>query len=155
MSTPINERTFVMVKPDGVQRGLVGEIIRRFEAKGFKLVGIKMLTPSIELIEAHYAEHKSKPFFKGLANFMISSPVVAMCWEGRRVIDAARKLVGETKPIESAPGTIRGDFGIDVGRNVIHASDSINSSNKELGIWFKQGELIDWKASNEINIYEF
>ena len=114
------ERTFVAIKPDGVQRGLIAEILGRFETKGFKLVGLKQLTPSKELAEKHYGVHKDRPFFSGLVDFITSGPVVAMVWEGEGVIASARKLIGATKPLEAEPGTIRGDLAVNIGRNVIH-----------------------------------
>ncbi|MFM6407248.1 MAG: nucleoside-diphosphate kinase, partial [Microcystis sp.] len=114
------ERTFLMIKPDGVQRNLVGEIIQRFETKGFTLVGLKMMQVSRELAEKHYAVHKERPFFRSLVDFITSSPVVAMVWEGEGVIASARKIIGATNPLNAEPGTIRGDFGISVGRNLIH-----------------------------------
>jgi len=114
------ERTFLMIKPDGVQRNLVGEIIQRFETKGFTLVGLKMMQVSSELAEKHYAVHKERPFFRSLVDFITSSPVVAMVWEGEGVIASARKIIGATNPLNAEPGTIRGDFGISVGRNLIH-----------------------------------
>jgi len=117
------ERTFLMIKPDGVQRNLVGEIIQRFETKGFTLVGLKMMQVSSELAEKHYAVHKERPFFRSLVDFITSSPVVAMVWEGEGVIASARKIIGATNPLNAEPGTIRGDFGISVGRNLIHGSD--------------------------------
>ncbi|MEA5572607.1 nucleoside-diphosphate kinase [Calothrix sp. UHCC 0171] len=139
------ERTFLAIKPDGVQRGLVGEIIRRFETKGFTLVGLKFLQPTRELAEAHYAVHKERPFFPGLVEFITSGPVVAMVWEGDGVIAAARKMIGATKPLESEPGTIRGDFGINVGRNIIHGSDAPETAQNEIALWFKSEELVGWK----------
>ncbi|BAZ39352.1 nucleoside-diphosphate kinase [Calothrix sp. NIES-4101] len=139
------ERTFLAIKPDGVQRGLVGEIIRRFETKGFTLVGLKFLQPTRELAEAHYAVHKERPFFPGLVEFITSGPVVAMVWEGDGVIASARKMIGATKPLESEPGTIRGDFGINVGRNIIHGSDAPETAQNEIALWFKSEELVGWK----------
>ncbi|CDW86855.1 nucleoside diphosphate kinase [Stylonychia lemnae] len=130
------ERTFIMVKPDGVQRGLVGEILSRFEKKGFKLVGLKMDQPGKEKFEQHYADLSSKPFFAGLVNYAASGPVVAMVWEGHNVVKTGRKMLGATRPDDSEPGTIRGDLAIDVGRNVIHGSDSVDSANKEIALWF-------------------
>ena len=118
------ERSFIAIKPDGVQRGLVGEILGRFERKGFKLVGLKQLTPSRALAESHYGVHKERPFFAGLVDFITSGPVVAMVWEGEGVIASARKLIGATKPLEADPGTIRGDLAVNIGRNVIHGSDA-------------------------------
>ncbi|MEM6500565.1 MAG: nucleoside-diphosphate kinase, partial [Cyanobacteria bacterium P01_C01_bin.89] len=113
------ERTFIAIKPDAVQRGLIGQIIQRFESKGFKLVGLKLMSVSKELAEAHYGEHKERPFFGGLVSFLTSSPVVAMVWEGDGVVASARKIIGATNPLDSAPGTVRGDFGVSIGRNLI------------------------------------
>lgn len=134
------ERTFIMVKPDGVQRGLVGEIISRFERKGFKLVALKMSAPGKEHFEQHYADLSSKPFFPGLVSYAASGPVVAMVWEGSNAVATGRKMLGATRPDDSAPGTIRGDYAIDVGRNIIHGSDSVDSANKEIGLWFQENE---------------
>ena len=141
------ERTFLAIKPDGVQRGLVGEIIGRFEAKGFKLVGMKLMTASRELAEKHYDVHKEKPFFPGLVNFITSGPVVAMVWEGEGVVASARKIIGATNPLNAEPGTIRGDFGINVGRNIIHGSDAIETARGEISLWFKEQELSAWEPS--------
>uniref|UniRef100_A0A7S1VKU0 Nucleoside diphosphate kinase n=1 Tax=Sexangularia sp. CB-2014 TaxID=1486929 RepID=A0A7S1VKU0_9EUKA len=149
-----DERTFLMAKPDAVQRGIVGEIIKRFENKGFTLCGLKMLQPTKAFAEAHYADLSSKPFFGGLTDFLSSGPVVAMCWEGKGVVKTARKMLGETNPAESLPGTIRGDFSIDIGRNILHGSDSVESAQKELGIWFKEGELVNFKPTVLKHIYE-
>lgn len=148
------ERTFVMVKPDGVQRGLVGEIIARFERRGYKLVGLKMFTMPREVAETHYAEHRDKPFFEGLVRYITSGPVVAMVWEGKNVIAAAREMMGATDPQKALPGTIRGTYGIDVGRNVVHGSDSPASAAREIGIFFKPNELLDYERPLETWIYE-
>ncbi|QQE76819.1 nucleoside-diphosphate kinase [Alicyclobacillus sp. SO9] len=133
------QQTFIMVKPDGVQRGLVGEIVSRFENKGFKLVGGKFISVSRELAEQHYAEHKERPFFGDLVSFITSSPVFAMVWEGENAIATARTMMGKTNPAESAPGTIRGDLGLTIGMNIIHGSDSPESANREIGLWFPEG----------------
>lgn len=130
------ERTFIMVKPDGVQRGLVGEVIRRFESKGLKLVGAKLMQVSSELAESHYAEHKERPFFQDLVSFITSSPVFATVWEGENAITVARTLMGKTNPADSAPGTIRGDLGLTIGMNIIHGSDSAESATREIKLWF-------------------
>lgn len=143
------ERTFLAVKPDGVQRGLVAEIIRRFETKGYKLVGLKLMQVTRETAENHYGEHKGKGFFEGLVGFITSGPIVAMAWEGPNVIATARKMMGATNPANSEPGTIRGDFATDIGRNVIHGSDSPESAARELGIFFKPEELVGWTRTNE------
>ena len=134
------ERTFAMVKPDGVRRGLVGEIVSRFEKRGFKIVALKMMTASPELVGEHYAEHKERPFFGGLVSFLSGGPVVAMCVEGEQVISEWRRMMGATRPWDSAPGTIRFEFATTVDENVVHGSDSPESAARELGLWFN-GEL--------------
>ena len=139
------ERTFLAIKPDGVQRGLVGEIIRRFETKGFTLVGLKFMSVSRELAESHYDVHRERPFFSSLVEFITSGPVVAMVWEGEGVVASARKMIGATNPLNSEPGTIRGDFGVDIGRNIIHGSDAIETAQTEVALWFKDEELVSWK----------
>ena len=144
------ERTFVALKPDAVQRGLIGEILGRFERKGFKLIGLKQITPSRELAEKHYGVHRDRPFFSGLVDFITSGPVVAMVWEGDGVINSARKLIGATKPLESDPGTIRGDLAINIGRNVIHGSDGIETAQFEIGLWFESSEINEWRPSDQI-----
>ncbi|WP_017325662.1 nucleoside-diphosphate kinase [Synechococcus sp. PCC 7336] len=148
------ERTFLAIKPDGVQRKLVGTIIQRFETKGFQLVGLKMLVVSRELAEEHYGEHKERPFFSGLVEFITSGPVVAMVWEGKGVVAAARKTIGKTNPLDSEPGTIRGDYGIDIGRNIIHGSDAPETAQREIALWFKPEELASWDATLGAWIYE-
>ena len=147
------ERTFIMIKPDGVQRGLVGEIIARFEKKGFKLVGMKLDAPGKEHFEKHYADLSAKPFFPGLVAYASSGPVVAMVWEGHNVVATGRKMLGATRPDDSAPGTIRGDYAIDVGRNVIHGSDSVDSANKEIALWFGE-KLTNWAHHSNSWVYE-
>jgi nucleoside-diphosphate kinase len=139
------ERTFLAIKPDGVQRGLVGEIIRRFEVKGFTLIGLKLMQVSRELAESHYGVHREKPFFKGLVEFITSGPVVAMVWEGDGVVAASRKIIGATNPLTAEPGTLRGDFGINIGRNIIHGSDAIETAEHEISLWFKPEELVSWQ----------
>lgn len=148
------ERTFLAIKPDGVQRGLVGEIIRRFEAKGFTPVGLKFMTVSRELAEQHYDVHREKPFFSGLVQFITSGPVVAMVWEGEGVVAAARKMIGATNPLTAELGTIRGDFGINIGRNIIHGSDAVETARHEISLWFKEEELASWQPSLTGWIYE-
>lgn len=149
------ERTFIALKPDAVQRGLIGEIITRFEKKGFKLVGLKLQQVTRAMAEEHYGEHKERPFFKGLVDFITSSPIVAMAWEGDNVVETARKMMGATNPKDSAPGTIRGDFSIDLGRNIIHGSDSVASAERELKIFFSNDELVkSWNRSTEGWVYE-
>lgn len=148
------ERTYVMVKPDGVQRGLVSEVISRFEQRGLKIVGLKMLQIPRELAEEHYGEHKGKPFFDSLVNYITSSPVVAMVLEGKNAVAAVREMMGATDPQKAAPGTIRGKFGLDIGRNVVHGSDSPASAEREIGLFFRPGELVDYKLDIERWIYE-
>ncbi|API90408.1 nucleoside diphosphate kinase [Virgibacillus pantothenticus] len=147
------EKTFLMVKPDGVQRNLIGDIVSRFEAKGFKLAGAKLMTISTELAEKHYAEHKERPFFGELVEFITSGPVFAMAWEGENVIATAREMMGKTNPTEALPGTIRGDYGMTVGKNIIHGSDSAESAERELALFFKAEELIDYMKQDATWIY--
>ena len=148
------ERTFLAIKPDGVQRGLVGEIIRRFEAKGFTLVGLKLMQVSRELAEQHYDVHKERPFFSGLVDFITSGAVVAMVWEGDGVVASARKIIGATNPLTSEPGTIRGDYGVSIGRNLIHGSDATETAQREISLWFKDEELVNWQPSITSWLYE-
>ena len=147
------ETTYVMIKPDGVQRGLIGEIIGRFEQKGLKLVGLKSIVPSEETARSHYAVHSERPFFPGLIKFVTSGPVVCMAWKGRDAISVARNLIGPTNGREAAPGTIRGDFGMDIGFNMIHGSDAPETAEFELGLWFSEG-LLDWTQDNINWVYE-
>ena len=154
MESAQRERTFIMIKPDGVQRGLVGPIISRFETKGFKLVAMKLCRPGQAHLEEHYADLAGKKFFPGLIKYMNSGPVCAMVWEGDNAVLTGRKMLGATKPFDSEPGTIRGDFCIDVGRNVIHGSDSVESANKEIALWFKDDELCSWENHSEKWVYE-
>ncbi len=148
------ERTFIMVKPDGVQRNLVGEVISRFEAKGFTLVGLKMVSVSRELAEQHYDVHKERPFFTKLVEFIISSPVVATVWEGEGVVASARKIIGATNPLNAEPGTIRGDYGVSIGRNLIHGSDAIETAQREIDLWFSEEEISAWEPSTKSWLYE-
>lgn len=139
------ERTFVAVKPDGVQRGLIGEVISRFEKRGLKVVALKMLTVPISLAERHYGEHRGKPFFEGLVNFITSGPIVAMVLEGKNAIALARNVIGATNPLNSSPGSIRGDLAVDIGRNIVHGSDGAESAKREIGIFFQEDEiLLEW-----------
>ncbi|KAK4349696.1 hypothetical protein RND71_032451 [Anisodus tanguticus] len=146
------ERTFIAIKPDGVQRGLISEILSRFERKGFKLVAIKIVVPSKDFAGKHYHDLKERPFFSGLCDFLSSGPVVAMVWEGEGVIRYGRKLIGATDPQKSVPGTIRGDLAVLVGRNIIHGSDGPETAKDEIKLWFKQEELVKY-TSNEKWIY--
>ncbi|WP_438432352.1 nucleoside-diphosphate kinase [Gorillibacterium sp. sgz500922] len=138
------ERTFLMVKPDGVQRGLIGQIVSRFEAKGFRLAGAKLMQLSREMAEQHYAEHVGKPFFERLVGFITSGPVFAMVWEGDRVIPLCRSMMGKTDALEAAPGTIRGDFAVHMNFNLIHGSDSAESAAREIKLFFKDDELLEY-----------
>jgi nucleoside-diphosphate kinase len=148
------ERTFLAIKPDGVQRKLIADIIRRYESKGFTLVGLKLMMVSAALAEQHYAEHKERPFFRGLVEFITSGPVVAMVWEGDGVVAAARKIIGVTNPLASEPGTIRGDLGISIGRNIIHGSDAVDTAQREIALWFKNEELVSWQPTLTSWLYE-
>jgi nucleoside-diphosphate kinase len=143
-----------MIKPDGVQRGLAGEIISRFERRGLKIAGMKMLVVSDELAKKHYAEHAAKPFFPSLTSFIRSGPAIALAVEGKDVVTVVRSMVGKTKPVESPPGTIRGDFALDTGRNVIHASDSPESAKREISLYFDNSELATYSRIDEHWLYE-
>ncbi|XP_070846787.1 nucleoside diphosphate kinase B-like [Chaetodon trifascialis] len=143
---PEKERTFIAIKPDGVQRGIIGDIIKRFEMKGFKLVGMKMIQASDDLLKAHYTDLKDRPFFPSLISYMSSGPVVAMVWEGMGAVKTGRMMLGATNPADSLPGTIRGDFCIFVGKNIIHGSDSVESAKTEIGLWFKPEELVSYTS---------
>lgn len=136
------ERTFIMVKPNGVADGLVGEIVARFERRGLVLRGMKLLRIDRELAERHYAEHAGKPFFDDLVSFITSGPVVAMVWEGREAVTVARTMMGVTDPVEAAPGTIRGDLALSKEENVVHGSDGLESAAREIGLFFAQTELV-------------
>lgn len=138
------ERTLILVKPDGVQRGLVGEVIGRFERRGLKLVGLKLIQADAALADRHYAEHVGKPFFEGLTSFITSSPLVAAAFEGPDAVQSARATMGATNPTDAAAGTIRGDLAVDIGRNVVHGSDSPESAERELAIFFTPAELLSW-----------
>lgn len=147
------EKTFLMVKPDGVQRGLIGEIVSRFEKKGFKMTAGKLIVIPREVAEQHYGEHKERPFFGELVDFITSGPVFAMVWEGEGVIATARQMMGQTKPAEAAPGTIRGDFGVTVGKNIIHGSDSPESAQREINLFFKEEEHANYKKHMDEWVY--
>lgn len=138
------DRTLVLVKPDGVQRALVGEVISRLERRGLKIVGLKLIQMSRELAERHYGAHRSKPFFPGLVGFITSGPIVAMVLEGKGAVQVVRTLMGETDPQKSAPGTIRGDLALEIGMNIIHGSDSDETAKKEIALFFSQGEIVDY-----------
>ena len=148
------ERSLVLVKPDGVERGLVGEVIQRLERRGLRLVAAKFLRVSQELAETHYAIHQGKPFYAGLIDYITSAPVMAMVWEGPNAIAAIRQTMGATRPTEAAPGSIRHDFALEVGRNLTHASDSIENGTKEVALWFEPHELVTWKRAIDCWVFE-
>lgn len=148
------DRTFVMVKPDGVQRGLVGEIVSRFESKGLKMVGAKLERLPEERVADQYREHLEKPFFPGLKQYIMSGPCFLMVWEGKNVVPIVRRIVGATNPAEAEPGSIRGDYALDIGRNVIHASDSPESADREIGIHFTPAELVAYTRIDQGMLYE-
>lgn len=147
------QQTFLMVKPDGVQRSIVGEIVSRFEKKGFQLVGAKLMHVSQGLAETHYGEHREKPFFKELVDFITSGPVFAMVWEGENVIANARQMMGKTNPQEALPGTIRGDYGLIVDKNVIHGSDSPESAQREIALFFSESEVVSYNKQLNSLLY--
>ncbi|MCC6905331.1 MAG: nucleoside-diphosphate kinase [Anaerolineae bacterium] len=148
------ERTLILIKPDGVQRGLIGEVIGRFERRGLRLVGMKFMQMSRELAMRHYAAHEGKPFFPGLIDYITSGPIVAMVWEGKQAIAVARKTMGITRPAEAEPGTIRGDFALEVGRNIVHGSDGPESAAGEVALYFSPEELVDWARETDRWIFE-
>ncbi len=148
------DRTLVLVKPDGVQRGLIGEVTARLERRGLRLVGAKFMNVSKDLAETHYAIHKGKPFYEGLIQYITSAPVMAMVWEGPNAIAAVRQTMGATRPTEAAPGSIRHDFALEVGRNLTHASDSVENGEKEVMLWFKPDELVSWQRTVDPWIFE-
>eukprot|EP00903_Cladosiphon_okamuranus_P006382 g6247.t1 len=148
------ERSYIMVKPDGVQRGLVGKIISRFEQRGYKLTALKLKQADETLLKTHYKDLVDKPFFPKLLAYMISGPVVCMAWEGKDVVAMGRKMLGATNPLESAPGTIRGDFSLEVGRNICHGSDSVENAEKEIALWFGESEVVDHESAMKDWIYE-
>jgi len=145
----VRERTFCLVKPDGVQRGLVGEVIKRFEQRGLQLVALKMVRITRALAESYYGEHKGKPFFPGLVDYVTSGPSVAMLWDGDSAVAIVRKMMGATDPAKADPGTIRADFGLNIGRNVIHGSDSVESANREVSLFFKPDEIHAYERAHD------
>jgi nucleoside-diphosphate kinase len=149
----VKEQTLVLIKPDAMQRGLVGEIVTRFEKKGLKLVGMKMMGLDEALLREHYAHIADKPFFPGLAKFMQGTPVIAMCWEGLEVVDAVRKITGITKARQAEAGSIRGDFAMSVSCNVVHASDSVENAEKEVKRFFKTDEIHNYDKSEYTHVY--
>jgi len=148
------EQTLVFVKPDGVQRGLIGEVISRLERRGLRLAAAKFVAVSQELAEEHYAIHKGKPFYDGLIKYITSAPVMAMVWEGPNAIAAVRQTMGATRPAEAAPGSVRHDFGLEVGRNITHASDSVENGKQEIALWFKKDELVTWERAIDPWVFE-
>ena len=148
------ERSFVMLKPDAVQRNLVGDIVKRFEARGFKPVAVKFMQAPESLLKKHYSDLAKKPFFPDLVAYMASGPVVPMIWEGLNVVKTVRTMLGETNPQNSKPGSIRGDYCIDVGRNIIHASDSVEAAKKEIDLWFGEQEICKWRSHEVEWVYE-
>ena len=148
------QRTLILVKPDGVQRGLVGEVISRLEARGLKLVALKLMRMSQDLAHRHYEAHTDKPFFKGLVEFITSGPLVAMVVEGEDVVKVVRATMGETDPVNAGPGTIRGDLAVEIGRNIVHGSDSPEAAEREIGLFFQPGELVDYTRATDSWITE-
>ena len=148
------ERTLLLVKPDGVQRGLVGTIIDKVERRGLRMIGMKLMSVSTRLAETHYAIHKGKPFYSGLIDYITSTPVVAIAWQGSKAVAVVRQILGATDPTTAEAGTIRGDYGIDIGRNLTHGSDSVKNGTTEINLWFKPDELIEWKRSGEEWVFE-
>ena len=148
------EQTLVLIKPDGVQRGLIGQIVDRLERRGLKLVGLKLMQVNEELAHRHYGEHVERPFFPGLVSFITSGPVVVMAWEANNAVEIVRNTMGPTNPANAAPGTIRGDLGVDIGRNLIHGSDSPESAERELSLFFAKDEILSYGRSNDSWIAE-
>lgn len=148
------EKTLVFVKPDGVQRALIGEIIARLERRGLRLVAAKFMAVSNELAQKHYAIHEGKPFYEGLIKYITSAPVMAMVWEGPNAVAAVRQTMGATRPTEAAPGSVRHDFGLEVGRNLTHASDSVENGTKEIELWFQPEELVSWDRGIDQWVFE-
>lgn len=148
------EKTLVLIKPDGVQRGLIGEVISRLERRGLRLMGAKFLMVSQALAEQHYAVHKGKPFYEKLIRYITSAPVLAMAWEGPKAVAAVRQTMGATNPTEAAPGTLRHDFALEMGRNLTHASDSVENGEIEVALWFKAEELVSWSRAVDAWIFE-
>ena len=148
------EQTLVLVKPDGVQRGLAGEVVSRLERRGLKLVAMKLMQVDDALAREHYGEHVERPFFPGLVNFITSGPIVAMVWEGKNAIALTRQTMGATNPADAGPGTIRGDLGVDIGRNIVHGSDGPESAQREINLFFKPGEILSYGRSTDAWITE-
>ena len=148
------ERTLIILKPDAVQRGLAGEIVHRFEQRGLRIVGMKFMAVPRTLAEEHYAIHREKSFYAGLVAYIISSPVIVMALEGTNAVAAARGTIGATRPNEAAPGSIRGDLALEVGRNLVHGSDSVENAQTEIALWFKPEELVDWAREVDPWVFE-
>lgn len=148
------EQTLILLKPDAVQRGLIGEIISRLERRGLKMVATKFLQVSLELAETHYEVHKGKPFYDGLIKYITASPVMAMVFSGTNAVVAVRQTMGATNPTEAAPGTVRQDLGLEVGRNLTHASDSVENANKEIALWFEEDQLVSWDRAVDSWVFE-
>jgi len=148
------ERTLVIVKPDGVQRGLIGPLLSRLEARGLKIVGLKLVQVSQDLAARHYAEHEGKPFYPGLLTYITSAPVIVACVEGTSAVQMVRNSVGATNPLNAAPGTVRGDLALDIGRNLIHASDAPATAERELALWFQDAELVSYERATDRWIFE-
>jgi len=148
------EQTLVLLKPDAVQRGLVGQIIGRLEQRGLKLVGAKLVQVDQSLAKRHYAIHEGKPFYEGLIEYIVSSPVIAMVWEAPNAIALVRQTMGVTNPIEASPGTVRHDLGLEIGRNLTHASDAVETAQDEIQLWFSENELVSWSRENDRWIFE-
>lgn len=148
------ERTLILIKPDAMQRGLAGEIIRRLEQRGLRIVAMKLMQVPETLARRHYAEHEGKPFFEGLIQYITSSPIIAAVFEGRNAIEAARQTMGKTNPLQAAPGTIRGDFGLETGRNLVHGSDSPESAAREIGLFFAEGEIVSYPRDVDRWVFE-
>lgn len=149
------EQTLVLIKPDAVQRGLVGAIISRLERRGLKIVALKMIKMDQALAQNHYAVHRGKPFFEGLVNFITSSPLIAAVFEGPHAVEIVRSTMGATDPAQAAPGTIRGDLALDIGRNLVHGSDSVENAEKEIGLFFNPEEILSYECEIERWIREF
>ena len=148
------EQTLVLIKPDGVQRGLIGESITRLERRGLRLVGAKFMQVPLKLAKTHYAIHEGKPFYDGLIAYITSAPVMAMVWEGPNAVAAVRQTMGATRPTEAAPGSVRHDFGLEVGRNLTHASDSVENGRTEVSLWFSDQELVTWSRALDPWLFE-
>ena len=148
------EKTLVLVKPDGVQRALIGEVIARLERRGLRLIAARFLLVDQTLAQAHYAIHKGKPFYEGLIGYITSAPVMAMVWEGPNAVEAVRQTMGATRPTQAAPGTIRHDFALEIGRNLTHASDSPENGEAEVALWFQKAELVSWQRAVDPWIFE-